>query len=40
MRQAGELMAKDELVAANLEDDPKEIPVVDMGELIKCFEGT
>jgi len=36
MRQAGELTANDELVWADKEEDPKEIPVADMGELIKC----
>jgi hypothetical protein len=36
MRQAGELIAKDELAWADQEEDPKEIPVADMGELITC----
>jgi hypothetical protein len=36
MRQAGELSAEDELAWADKEEDPKEIPVADMGELIRC----
>ncbi|KAG2030186.1 hypothetical protein BDR03DRAFT_906199 [Suillus americanus] len=38
MRQAGELIAKDELYWADKEEDPKEIPVADIGELIGCFD--
>ncbi|KAJ8588562.1 hypothetical protein M405DRAFT_247812 [Rhizopogon salebrosus TDB-379] len=38
MRQAGELTAKDELAFADKEEDPKEIPVVDIGQLITPFE--
>jgi hypothetical protein len=38
MRQAGELTAKYELAFADEEEDPKEIPVVDIGELITSFE--
>ncbi|KAG1761059.1 hypothetical protein EDD22DRAFT_780316 [Suillus occidentalis] len=38
MRQAGELTAKDELYWADKEEDPKEIPVADIGELISCFD--
>ena len=36
MRQNGELTAEDELAWADKEEDPKEIPVADMGELIRC----
>ncbi|KAG1727069.1 uncharacterized protein EDB91DRAFT_1061351, partial [Suillus paluster] len=38
MRQAGELIAEDELYWADKEEDPKEIPVVDLGELIRCYD--
>lgn len=38
MRQHGELIAEDELYSADKEDDPKEIPVVDIGELIRCYD--
>ncbi|KAG1822424.1 uncharacterized protein BJ212DRAFT_1213897, partial [Suillus subaureus] len=38
MRQAGELTAKDELYWADKEEDPKEIPVADIGELIGCYD--
>ncbi|KAG2054195.1 hypothetical protein BDR06DRAFT_847148, partial [Suillus hirtellus] len=38
MRQAGELTAKDELYWADQEEDPKEIPVADIGELIACYD--
>lgn len=38
MRQAGELTAKDELYWADQEEDPKEIPVADIGELIGCYD--
>ncbi|KAG1739589.1 hypothetical protein EDB19DRAFT_1635754 [Suillus lakei] len=38
MRQAGELTAKDELFWADKEEDPKEIPVADIGELIGCYD--
>lgn len=36
MRQVGELTAKDELYWADKEEDPREIPVADIGELIRC----
>jgi hypothetical protein len=38
MRQVGELTAKDELFWADKEEDPKEIPVADIGELIGCYD--
>jgi hypothetical protein len=38
MRQVGELTAKDELYWADKEEDPKEIPVADIGELIECYD--
>ncbi|KAG2749435.1 hypothetical protein P692DRAFT_20953361 [Suillus brevipes Sb2] len=38
MRQVGELTAKDELYWADKEENPKEIPVADIGELISCFD--
>ncbi|KAG2338241.1 hypothetical protein BDR05DRAFT_940720, partial [Suillus weaverae] len=38
MRQVGELTAKDELYWADKEEDPKEIPVADIGELIGCYD--
>ncbi|KAG2125798.1 hypothetical protein DEU56DRAFT_700682, partial [Suillus clintonianus] len=38
MRQAGELIAQDELCLADKEEDPKEIPVCDTRELIACYD--
>ncbi|KAG2034700.1 hypothetical protein BDR03DRAFT_585054 [Suillus americanus] len=38
MRQHGELIAEDELYWADKEEDPKEVPVVDIGELIRCYD--
>ncbi|KAG2126547.1 hypothetical protein DEU56DRAFT_742871 [Suillus clintonianus] len=38
MRQNGELIAQDELFWADKEEDPKEIPVADIGELITCYD--
>ncbi|KAG1788551.1 uncharacterized protein HD556DRAFT_1245010 [Suillus plorans] len=38
MRQHGELIAEDELYWADKEEDPKEVPVVDIGELIRCHD--
>ncbi|KAG2737655.1 hypothetical protein P692DRAFT_20663044, partial [Suillus brevipes Sb2] len=38
MRQHGELIADDELYWADKEEDPKEVPVVDIGELIRCYD--
>ncbi|KAG2130865.1 hypothetical protein DEU56DRAFT_740426 [Suillus clintonianus] len=38
MRQVGELIADDELYWADNEEDPKEIPVADIGELISCYD--
>ncbi|KAG0696082.1 hypothetical protein DFH29DRAFT_813439, partial [Suillus ampliporus] len=38
MRQEGELIAEDEIYWADKEEDPKEIPVVDIGELIRCYD--
>jgi hypothetical protein len=39
MRQHGELIADNELYWADKEEDPKEVPVVDIGELIRCYDG-
>ncbi|KAG1814717.1 uncharacterized protein BJ212DRAFT_348952 [Suillus subaureus] len=38
MRKHGELIAEDELYWADKEEDPKEVPVVDIGELIRCYD--
>jgi hypothetical protein len=38
MRQAGELIARDELAWADKEEDPKEISPVDIAELIRCHD--
>ncbi|KAG2140481.1 uncharacterized protein EDB93DRAFT_1089816, partial [Suillus bovinus] len=38
VRQHGELIAEDELCSADEEEDPKEVPVVDIGELIRCYD--
>lgn len=38
MRQHGELIADNELYWADKEEDPKEVPVVDIGELIRCYD--